>query len=235
MLRHAIPRIKVRSALHYTLFALLLSILTIGQFRAAEPPADSPLMNPKHPLWSETAPDVFVVKFETTKGEFAIQAHRDWAPRGVDRFFNLTRTRFFDDSRFFRVRAGFIVQFGIPGDAIVAKRWEHEKLEDDTARRSNTRGFVSYAMTGPNERTTQLFINLSDNSRLDREGFAPIGEVTSGMDVVNRLYAGYGESAGGGMRGGNQGKMFAEGNAFLDREFALLDKIIRAAVLTMKR
>lgn len=211
-------------------FVPALILATIGCSLAADQPAGSPLLEPRHALWSEKSPGTFAVNFETTKGDFVIQAHRDWAPRGVDRFYNLARARFFDDSRFFRVRAGFIVQFGIAGNPAIARRWEHEKLEDDPRKRSNTRGTLSYAMTGPNERTTQLFINLADNSRLDAEGFAPIGEVIAGMDVLERLYAGYGESTGGGMRGGKQGKIFAEGNAFLDREFPLLDKIIRASV-----
>jgi cyclophilin family peptidyl-prolyl cis-trans isomerase len=161
---------------------------------------------------SETAPEIFRVKFQTSKGDFIIEAHREWAPLGADRFFNLVRAGFFDDSRFFRVRAGFIVQFGIAGDPAVAARWKGEAIADDPVRESNTRGFVTYAMTGPAARTTQLFINLADNSRLDREGFAPIGRVIEGMEIVDQLYAGYGEEAGGGMRGGKQEKLFVEGN-----------------------
>jgi cyclophilin family peptidyl-prolyl cis-trans isomerase len=181
---------------------------------------------------NETAPEVFQVKFQTSKGEFIIEAHRDWAPRGVDRFFSLVRVGFFDDSRFFRVRAGFIVQFGIASDPVVATRWKEKTIADDPVRESNTRGFVTYAMTGPGARTTQLFINLADNSRLDREGFAPIGRVIEGMEKVDQLYAGYGEEAGGGMRGGKQEKLFAEGNRYLDREFPKLDKILKAVIWT---
>ena len=195
------------------------------------PDARAALLDSRHPLWGERAPDVFVVRLETSKGPFAIEAHRAWAPRGVDRFYNLVRAGFFDDSRFFRVRAGFIAQFGIAGDPAVAAAWRHEAMPDDSVRRSNTRGLVSYAMTGPNTRTTQLFINLADNSRLDAEGFAPIGRVVEGMDAVDRLYAGYGEDAGGGMRGGKQGPIFEGGNAYLDRAYPLLDKLIRARVV----
>ena len=189
------------------------------------------LMNPQHKFWSQKAPDIFRVKIETSKGDFVIEVHRDWSPRGADRFYNLVRARFFNDSRFFRVRAGFIAQFGIPGDPRIAAVWRNQTFPDDPVWQSNLRGFVSYAMTGPNARTTQLFINLADNSRLDAQGFSPVGEVVEGMEVVDKLYAGYGESAGGGMRGGTQGKIFEGGNAYLDREFSLLDKLIRASVL----
>jgi cyclophilin family peptidyl-prolyl cis-trans isomerase len=181
---------------------------------------------------NETAPEVFQVKFQTSKGDFIIEGHRDWAPRGANRFFDLVRAGFFDDSRFFRVRAGFIVQFGIAGDPAVATGWKEKTIADDPVRESNTRGFVTYAMTGPGARTTQLFINLADNSRLDREGFAPIGRVIEGMENVDQLYAGYGEEAGGGMRGGKQEKLFGEGNRYLDREFPKLDKIFKTVIWT---
>jgi cyclophilin family peptidyl-prolyl cis-trans isomerase len=150
---------------------------------------------------------------------------------GVDRLYNLVGAGFFDDSRFFRVRAGYIVQFGIPGDPAVAAIWTHRTFNDDPARQSNTRGTVAYAMTGPGTRTTQLYINLSDNSSLDAEGFAPIGKIISGMEVVDRLYSGYGETAGGGMRGGNQGKIFERGNAYMDTAFPNLDKLLSARII----
>lgn len=196
----------------------------------AGPPADAraALLNPYHTWWRHKAPAVFRVRFETGKGAFVVEARRDWAPRGVDKLYNLVRAGFFDDSRFFRVRAGFVAQFGIPGDPAVAAVWRSQTIPDDTVRRSNTRGTVSYAMTGPDARTTQLFVNLGDNSRLDKEGFAPVGRVVEGMEVVDRLYAGYGESAGGGMRGGKQSPIFEGGNGYLDREFPLLDRLLRA-------
>jgi cyclophilin family peptidyl-prolyl cis-trans isomerase len=193
---------------------------------------DAPLSNPRHPFWNEKAPDVFEAKFETSKGSFVIEVHREWAPHGADRFFNLVRAGFFDDSRFFRVRAGFIAQFGIAGDPTVATCWMKETIADDPVRQSNTRGFVSYAMTGPDTRTTQLFVNLADNSRLDHEGFAPIGRVTEGMEVVDKVNAEYGEDAGGGMRGGKQERLFAEGNSYFDREFPKLDRIVKASIRT---
>ena len=196
------------------------------------PDARSALMNPKHKLWSQRAPDVFRVRIETSKGTMVIEVHRDWAPRGADRFYNLARAGFFDDSRFFRVRPAFIAQFGIPGDPAIAAVWKGQSIADDPVRESNTRGSIAYAMTGPDTRTTQLYINLSDNSRLDKEGFAPIGKVVEGMEVADQLYAGYGEDAGGGMRGGKQDKIFQSGNAHLDREFPRLDKLLRAAIAT---
>jgi len=189
------------------------------------------LMDPKHKVWSERSPDVWAVSLQTSKGNVLIEVHRDWAPRGADRFYRLVRTGFFDDSRFFRVRAGFIVQFGIPGDPKIAAVWKDNAIVDDPVRQSNIRGSIAYAMTGPNTRTTQLYINLSDNARLDAEGFAPFGRVVRGMDNVDKLYAGYGEEAGGGMRGGKQGKIFAGGNQYLDHDFPALDKLFRASIV----
>ena len=193
--------------------------------------AHAVLMDPSHAAWSEPAPDVFRVRLETSKGAFVIEVHRAWAPYGVDRFFNLVRTGFFDDSRFFRVRAGFIAQFGIPGDPTVTALWKDRTMPDDPVRQTNTRGAVAYAMTGPDTRTTQLYINYGDNARLDAEGFAPIGRVVEGMDVVDQLYAGYDEEAGGGMRGGKQDQMLEGGNAHLDAHFPLLDKLRRATMV----
>ena len=193
--------------------------------------ARAALMDPNHALWSEPAPDVFWVRFETSNGAFTVEAQRFWAPRGADRFYNLVRAGFFDDSRFFRVREGFIAQFGIPGDPAVAAVWKDQTIPDDSVRMGNTRGTMAYAMTGPDTRTTQLYINYGDNSRLNNEGFAPLALVVEGMDVVDGLYAGYDEEAGGGMRGGKQGKMFEGGNAHLDHHFPELDKLLRATVI----
>ena len=224
--------------LRAVMVALIISLSVIAvtgrvsQTRERNAGAGAPLMNPGHGFWKKNAPDAFRVRFDTTAGRFVIEAHREWAPLGVDRFYNLVRAGFFDDSRFFRVRAAYIAQFGIAGNPAIATVWREERILDDPVKQSNTRGFVGYAMTGPNTRTTQLYINLVDNSRNDREGFAPIGRVVEGMEVVDRLYSGYDESAGGGMRGGKQGKLFESGNAYLDREFPRLDKLIRARVLS---
>lgn len=189
-------------------------------------------MDPEHAIWLEPAPPLFEVKVETSKGDFIMEVHRDWAPIGTDRFYNLVRTGFYDDSRFYRVHAGFIVQFGLPGDPAVTTVWKDLAMPDDPVVESNEKGFVTFAMTGPDTRTTQLYINLDDNTRLDDQGFAPIGRIVEGMDVVEQLYAEYDESAGGGMRGGNQGKIIAEGNAHLDAEFPNLDSLNRALIIS---
>jgi len=222
--------------LYAVAFAGVILIVGISDSGPTQGPTDhatgvraAPL-NPKHAMWSQPAPDMFRVGFQTNKGKFVVEAHRDWAPRGVDRFYNLVRAGFFDDSRFFRVRAGFIVQFGIPGDPVIAAIWQGQTIPDDPVVQSNGRGFVAYAMTGPNTRTTQLYINLGDNSRLDKEGFAPIGKVIEGMEIVDQLYPGYGDEAGGGMRGGKQERIFKGGNRYLDREFPNLDKLLQAKI-----
>lgn len=202
-----------------------------GSAPGAAPAERDALLHPAAAVWTSPAPATFRVRIETTKGAFVVEAHRDWAPAGVDRFYHLVRAGFFDDSRFFRVRSGFIAQFGIPGVARVAQAWRDRTIPDDPVRRSNRRGFVAYAMTGPNTRTTQLYINLADNSRLDAQGFAPIGEVVEGMDVVDRLNGEYGETSGGGMRGGRQDSLFAGGNRYLDRAFRRLDRLLRATVV----
>jgi cyclophilin family peptidyl-prolyl cis-trans isomerase len=193
------------------------------------------LRNPLDGFWKQRAPEVFRVQLETTQGDFTIEARRNWAPLGADRFYNLVRAGFFDDSRFFRVREGYIAQFGIPGDPVIAKIWRDWTIPDDPILQSNSRGFVAYAMTGPHTRTTQLYINLRDNHQLNAEGFAPIGRVIEGMAVVDKLYAGYGESAGGGMRGGKQAKLFEGGNAYMDREFPKLDKLLKATATVVKQ
>lgn len=173
---------------------------------------------------------VLRVRIETSAGAFIIEAHRDWAPHGVDRLHELVYSGYFNDSRFFRVVPGFIAQFGIAGDPKVSAAWRTRTIPDDPVIKSNKRGFLGFAMTGPDTRSTQIYINLVDNTRLDAQGFAPIGEVVEGMDVVDKLYSGYGESSGGGMRAGKQQKMFEEGNAWLDREFPKLGKLVRAAI-----
>jgi homoserine O-acetyltransferase len=177
------------------------------------------------------SPANFRVKFETTKGPFVVEARRDWAPNGVDRFYNLVRNGFFDDSRFYRVLPNYIAQFGIAGDPSVAAAWRARTIPADPEHGSNLRGTIGYAMVTPDARTTQLYINLADNLKNDHQGFTIIGKVVEGMDVVDRIYSGYGESSGGGMRAGRQQKLFEEGNPYLDREFPNLDKLLRASIL----
>lgn len=208
---------------------LVLLLLAASVSAPAEKAADV-LVRPDDAFWEQQAPSELQVRFTSSEGEFVVRVHRSWAPRGADRFYNLVRAGFFDDSRFFRVRAGYIVQFGIAGDPEVAAVWRDRAFEDDPVRETNTRGRIAFAMTGPDTRTTQLYINLVDNPHLDDQGFAPLGEVIEGMEVVDRLYAGYDEGAGGGMRGGKQGKIFDEGNAHLDREFPKLSRLERAVL-----
>jgi cyclophilin family peptidyl-prolyl cis-trans isomerase len=178
---------------------------------------------------TQHAPTIYRVQVDTTKGSFIVQVNRKWAPHGADRFYELVRSGFYDDSRVFRVRRGFVAQFGIAGDPKLNARWK--AMSDDPVREPNVRGTIAFAMTGPNTRLTQVYINLADNRRLDADGFAPIGRVVSGMDVVGRLYDGYGENAGGGMRGGKQEPLLRGGNAYIDREYPKLDRIRRASVI----
>lgn len=177
-------------------------------------------------------PEVFRVKVETTAGNFVIEAHRAWSPHGADRFYELVRDGYYNDSRFFRVVPGRWVQFGISGDPQTAAEWRQRVIPDDPLVEHNTAGFVAFANTGPGTRSTQVYINTGDNTRNDKEnGFAPFGRVVEGMETVEKLYGGYGERAGGGMRAGHQDAMFAGGNAYLDREFPKLDKLARAEVV----
>jgi len=161
---------------------------------------------------NEKAPAVYKAKFDTSKGTFVIEVHRDWAPNGADRFYNLVRAGYYDGVRFFRVLPGFMAQFGIHGDSVVSAAWRNQRIPDDPVRRTNVRGMVSFATAGPGTRTTQVFINFGNNDRLDAMGFAPFGEVVEGMEVVDRLYDGYGEGAPRG-RGPSQERMQAEGAA----------------------
>jgi len=178
------------------------------------------------------SPDRFRVKIETTAGNFVIEVHRAWSPHGADRFYQLVRDGYYSDSRFFRVVPGRWVQFGISGDPRIAQEWRHRAIPDDPLVQHNTPGFVAFANTGPNTRCTQVYIDTGDNSRIDKEaGFAPFGKVVQGMDIVNRLYGGYGEHSGGGMRAGHQDEIFAGGNAYLDREYPKLDRLIRATIV----
>lgn len=194
--------------------------------------SSSEVARPESATYSSQAPDRFLVRLETSQGTIVLTVHRDWAPRGADRFYYLVQNRLLDGERFFRVRANFIAQFGLNGDPAVIAVWKHRTIPDDSVRVSNMRGTMAYAMTGPNTRTTQIYINLVDNPKLDSQGFAPFAEVTSGMDAVDHIYSGYGESAGGGVRAGKQGLIEAGGNAYLTRAFPKLDYIERAVVVT---
>jgi peptidyl-prolyl cis-trans isomerase A (cyclophilin A) len=175
------------------------------------------------------APDVYKASFDTTKGAVVIEVHRDWAPLGADRFYTLLKSGYFDGARFFRVLPGFMAQFGIAGDPKVTAKWKDANLQDDPVKQSNTRGMLSFATAGPNTRTTQMFINTADNSRLDGQGFSPIGRVVEGMDVVDHFYSGYGEGAPEG-RGPAQPLVEEQGNEYLEKNFPQLDSIKKATV-----
>src|SRR5579859_4550137 len=175
-------------------------------------------------LLTAKAPATYEVKFTTTKGDFVLKVTRAWAPLGADRFYNLVRHHFYDNTSFFRVLKGFVVQWGISAYPPVSAAWSHAPIKDDTVVQSNLRGYLTYAMGGPNTRTTQVFINLVDNKRLDGLGFAAFGQVTEGMDVVDSLYSGYGEGAPDG-KGPAQDTIEKTGKPYLDKDFPLLDFI----------
>lgn len=172
------------------------------------------------------APETFRARFETTKGTFVIEVHREWSPNGADRFFNLVKNGYFDGVKFFRVVPGFVVQWGIHGDPSIATTWLKATIPDDPVKESNLRGFVTYAKSqAPNSRSVQLFINLVDNDRLDAMGFAPFGKVSEGMDVVDKLYGGYAEGLTK-----LQGRIAEDGNAFLEKSYPELDGIKKATI-----
>src|SRR5437868_9389403 len=217
---------------HTTLGVIALTALALGSCKKQAAPgvAGAPdFHNPADPGFAQQAPDSFRARFSTTKGDFVIAVHRAWAPRGADRFYNLVRSGYFDGVRFFRVIPGFMAQLGIHGDTAVTSAWRERRIPDDQMRRSNQRGTVTFATAGPGTRTTQVFINYRDNSRLDGMGFAPFGEVVQGMAVVDSLYGGYGEGAPNG-RGPDQMRIHIEGEKYLARQFPKLDKIKRAKV-----
>lgn len=181
------------------------------------------LANPGHPKMNEKAPASFKVDFATSAGNFVIEVTRDLAPNGADRFYNLVNNGFFDGQRFFRVVPGFVVQFGIHGDPAISAAWRDAKIPDDPVAGTNARGTITFATAGPNTRTTQLFINYRDNGRLDGMGFSPFGKIIEGMDVVDKINSEYGEQP-------SQGKIQAEGNAYLEDKFPKLDYIEHARI-----
>jgi peptidyl-prolyl cis-trans isomerase A (cyclophilin A) len=208
-----------------------------GPYAAATPAASGPLAHVTHPdlldpsKASAKAPDLYKAKFTTTKGDFVIEVHRDWSPNAADRFYNLVQMGFFDDTRFFRDVDGFMVQWGISGDPQVSSHWMNARIPDDPVKQSNTRGMVTFAMSGaPNSRTTQVFVNSADNARLDGMRFAPFGKVVTGMDIVDSLYKGYGEGAPGG-NGPAQQLIQTQGNAYLDSKFPKLDGTKHAEIV----
>jgi len=203
-------------------------ILTLALLLAAGPAlAQGKLANPA--ALNEPAPATYKAKFDTSKGVFVIEVTRAWAPQGADRFYNLVKNGFFDNTRFFRVIPNFMVQFGISGDPALNTKWRVARIPDDKPAQSNTRGMVTFATSGPNARTTQVFINFKNNSRLDALGFAPFGKVVSGMNVVDALNGEYGEGAPDG-RGPDQMRLQTEGNAYLAKDFPRMDFIKKATI-----
>jgi cyclophilin family peptidyl-prolyl cis-trans isomerase len=216
----------------------LLMVLPGCASRAALPRDSLPSpralwLDPSHAEWRRPAPDTSQLRFETSKGVFVLQLVRAWGPIGADRLYNLVRLGYYDDTRVHRVRAGYIAQFGLHGDSAVNAAWKGRYLADDPPRSQNRRGSFAFSYEGPGRpatRNTQLYINLADNPRNDAEPFTILGTVVEGMAVVDALYAGYGEESGSGVRQGRQGPLERGGNAFMDRAYPLLDRIVRARV-----
>ena len=204
----------------------VLTLATASLFAAGQAAGAASLKNPAS--LKETAPATYKANFDTSAGAIVIEVHRDWAPLGADRFYNLVKNGFFDNARFFRVVPNFMVQFGMNGDPAVTAAWQGATLKDEPTKETNKKGYVTFAKTGaPNSRGTQVFINFKDNGFLDSQGFAPFGQVVSGMDVAEKITSQYGESP-------NQGRITAEGNVYLTKEFPKLDYIRKATIAIAK-
>lgn len=205
--------------------ALALAACTSCTSRKTEAP------KAEAPPQSAEAPEQFRVRFDTTKGPFTIEVHKEWAPKGAARFHRLVRDRYYDGARFYRVRPGFVVQWGISADPETNRLWKQLKLTDDPVKQSNERGYISFATDGPDTRTTEVFINLANNKRLDARGFSPFGRVVEGMEVVDQLFAGYGEVQA--LRGGgvDSVRYEAEGETYVGRSYPKLDQIRSARII----
>jgi peptidyl-prolyl cis-trans isomerase A (cyclophilin A) len=204
----------------------LLAIVTAAALTAQA--ADAPTLKDPSTLTAD-APEQFKVRFETTKGDFVVEVHRDWSPRGAIRFYNLVKNGYYNDNAFFRVLPS-IAQFGITGDPAINAVWRGARVIDDVRKQTNERGYVSYAAGGPNTRTTQVFINLKDNKALDQANMVPFGRVTSGLNNLDKLYSNYADGPPSG-KGPVQAKIHAEGNAYLQKEFPKLDYIKTATLV----
>lgn len=211
--------------------ALLASACGARSPRSSDVDRGTLLLDPANPRWRERAPAVSHLRFETGRGAFVLELHRAWGPIGADRVWNLARLGYYDDTRVHRMRPGNIAQFGIHGDPAVNQAWASQGLPDDPPRAGHVRGTWALAYAAqPHTRNTQIFINLADNLRNDAEPFTILGTVVEGLDVVDSLYGGYGEDSGSGMRQGRQPPLLEGGNAFMDREYPLLDRIRRVTV-----
>ena len=214
-------------------FGLMLLAVSAELQAQGDPPANI-LSQPEHARWKDKAPATYLAAFETSKGRFVIEVVRDWSPNGADHFYNLVRNGYYNDGRFHRVLPNYIVQWGLHGDPAINRIWRARKIQDDPGpqKQSNVRGTIGFAMVGPNDRATQVYINLSDNARNDGQGLVPFGRIVEGMTVVDSLYNGYGPNSGNGVRQGQQGPIEEGGNAYLDRMFPKLDRIKRASIVT---
>jgi peptidyl-prolyl cis-trans isomerase A (cyclophilin A) len=215
---------------------MLLLLMALAGLLQEQTLKESLLMRPGSDEMSRRAPDASRIALDTSKGRIVLEMRREWSPRGVDRFYNLVKYGYYDEARFFRIRAGNWAQFGIAADPKIASVWRRQSLPDDPRALSNTRGTVAYAFKDPNGRTTQVFINLKDNSAThdapaDGNPFVPFARVIEGMEAADALYAEYGEKAGGGIRGGRQDVLFEGGNAWLKKYFPNLDYIKTATIV----
>ena len=239
----ALPRLSRPGNRHPSIFrfvggrCLFLALATLLLAACGSPDAGdeagsgapaNPLLRPAQ--FNETAPPRFAVRFETTAGDFTVEVHRSWAPLGADRFYNLVRAGYYDDTRVYRVVPGFMAQFGIHGDPFVHRAWSRAPLRDDPVTQSNTRGRVTFAKAGRNSRTAEIFISTVDNSRLDTDDFAPFGEVVEGMETVDAFHGGYGDGPPRGS-GPYAAMAHARGNEYLDEEYPELTRILRASVV----
>jgi cyclophilin family peptidyl-prolyl cis-trans isomerase len=188
------------------------------------------LRAPSNAFWSTRAPDTVTADIQTSRGTITVEFLREWAPHGVDRFYNLARAGYFDDSRFYRVVYAFVAQFGIAGDPAIARLWSQQRIRPDSARTPNARGTIAYAQTKPTDRTTNLFINLADNRSLDSLGFVPIGRVVEGMDVADSLYSRYGEMTMADPPFGDGKRLYRESNRYMDAEYPKLDRIVKVTI-----
>lgn len=188
------------------------------------------LRAPSNAFWSTRAPDTVTADIQTSRGTITVELLREWAPHGVDRFYNLARAGYFDDSRFYRVVYAFVAQFGIAGDPAIARLWSQQKLRPDSARTPNGRGTIAYAQTKPTDRNTNLFINLADNRSLDSLGFTPIGRVVQGMEVADSLYSRYGEMTMADPPFGDGKRLYRESNKYMDAEYPKLDRILKVTI-----
>jgi peptidyl-prolyl cis-trans isomerase A (cyclophilin A) len=196
---------------------------TTAAATTAAAPTPGGLLHPDSVKVAAAGPDSFIVHVLSSRGAFDLKVHRDWSPKGADRLYYLVANNFYDGIRFFRVVDGFMAQFGMPGDPAIGRVWSDRDIEDEPVKRSNKRGTLTFADKGPNTRSTQLFINFHDNAQLDGMGFTPFAEVTNGMNAVDSLYKGYGETP-------DQGRISTQGNAYLAHDFPKLDSIVTARV-----